>query len=852
MSGTEFSIEIQAKVPDALDGLRELADDLAYSWSRLIRSLFYRLDADLWENCGHNPKVFLRRIAQERLEHAVNDPLFMEDYKLALTWHRDYRKGQLKSTVQTQLDPSRDLIAYFSAEFGFHESLPTYSGGLGILAGDHCKAASDLGIPFVAVGLLYHQGYFTQTIDSQGHQIASYQTHEFEDLPIEPVLNDDGSLLTVRVKIAHHGVDLRIWRTAAGNITLYLLDSDVPSNNEDDRSITYRLYGGDRNTRIRQEIILGIGGVRALRALGLKPNAWHINEGHSAFQILERMREYIHNNNSNWETALEQVASNTVFTTHTPVAAGHDIFEPDLIQHCLSEHLQELNMDIDAFLKLGHSNNNHSSFNMTAFALRGSRLHNGVSRIHGSIASKMESYVWPEIPPEENPITYITNGIHVPTFLAREWVNMFDSRYSNWHNELCNPEFWDCLDEIQDYRYWSIHQSIRAEMLKYVHELVLTRLRRNDHSEATIRKATLYLRQPDSDILVVGFARRFATYKRATLLFNDEERLRKLLNNPERPVLMIFAGKAHPLDEPGQSLIEAIHHYSLHPDYIGKIILLEGYDIALSRKLISGVDVWLNTPEYPLEACGTSGQKAGINGVLNLSVLDGWWGEGYNGKNGWAIVPHDSRNSQTRFQDEATDLMDILEKQVIPTYYDRKNTSYSEQWIKMCKEAMKSILPQFNSERMVIDYTRKMYAPAIAQHNKMKLPDNTLAEQLARWKEKVINAWQDVSITMPTDMPKKIAYQESLDLQLNVALGKLSARDIRIELLLGERPANYDEFSAKESHLFTPEDPGATGKTPFKLSIKMDSHGLKNFKIRMYPFHELLTHRFEVGLMKWL
>lgn len=852
MKGTEFSIEVQAVIPERLSELKVLANDLTYSWNRQIRNLFFRLDPQLWDDCNHNPKIFLRRISQNRLEQAANNPLFMQDYESTLSWFATHKMCSIKPEARHHLNPETDLIAYFSAEFGFHESLPIYSGGLGILAGDHCKAASDLCLPFVAVGLLYHQGYFSQAIDNHGRQIAEYKTHDFEDLPITPVTHDDGSPLIVKIKIAEREVDLRIWQTVAGSISLYLLDSDVASNNEEDRLITYRLYGGDKITRIKQEMILGIGGVRTLRALGLHPNVWHINEGHSAFQILERMREYV-DAHGDWRVALEQVAIDTVFTTHTPVPAGHDLFTSGLIEQFLSEYLRELKIDIKAFMALGQSNNSHGDFNMTALALRGSRLHNGVSRIHGQVASQMEAYIWPEIPPEENPITYITNGIHVPTFLGQEWTNLFDARFGDWRNEISNAAYWDCLDDIKDYRFWSIRQSLRSEMLKHIHGLVLNRLRRNDCNEATIRKTTRLLNQPDSDILVLGFARRFATYKRAALLFANEARLRALLNNPERPVLLVFAGKAHPQDEPGQQLIETIHKYTLDPDFIGKVILLEGYDIALARKLVTGVDVWINTPEYPLEACGTSGQKAGINGVLNLSVLDGWWGEGYNGKNGWAVVPHDPHyDSAARQREEANDLMDILEKQVVPIYYERHVASYSEKWIRMCKEAMKSTIPRFNARRMVMDYVNKLYAPAIRQHRKLHGLGLDSIVEFTRWKKKVADTWNEVSFRIATELPKKITFHESLALTLEVSLGKLSAGDVKIELLLGERKTDYDEFMPKQSFFFEPESTVTTGKCRFTLTVPMEACGLKNFKIRIYPYHELLTHPFELGLMKWL
>ena len=607
MSGTRFSLEVQPRIPDSLKRLEELANDLFYSWDRQVRRLFTRLDKELWGTSSHNPKTFLRRVSQQRLEEAAEDRVFMEDYDRVLSAYDTYLAQGTHPDVQDYLDPEEDLIAYFCAEFGFHESLPIYSGGLGILAGDHCKAASDLGIPFVAIGILYRQGYFTQTIDEHGNQVAHYTPTDFQQLPLEQVTDAAGKPLVVDVDIQDRKVLLHVWKARAGHITLYLLDSDLEENQDHDRVITYQLYGGDKSTRIQQEIVLGIGGVRALRALGISPTVWHINEGHSAFQILERCRECV-TRGHDFPTALELVAASTVFTTHTPVAAGHDIFDHDLISGYFRDYIGELGIDMQRFLQLGSTPGNPGTFNQTALALRGSRFHNGVSRIHGGVASKMEGYVWPQVPHDENPIKYVTNGVHLPTFLAREWSNLYDMRFGRaWRDELLNAEYWDRIDEVPDHSYWSLRQSLKAELLDNVLQRALLQYRRNGCSEALMERLTRNLVAGESDILTIGFARRFATYKRATLLFSDPERLKRLVNDPDRPVLLIFAGKAHPHDVPGQELIRTIHQYAFDPEFMGKIMMIEGYDLALARKLVTGVDVWLNTPEYPLEASGTSG-----------------------------------------------------------------------------------------------------------------------------------------------------------------------------------------------------------------------------------------------------
>ena len=804
MKETVYELEVRPNIPDALSGLNELANNLLYSWDRNVRGLFYRLDLKLWEHCEHNPKLFLRRISQNTLEQAVDDHIFMEEYNRVMSTFHTYVEKSTDSIVHKYLDPEKDLIAYFCAEFGLHESFPIYSGGLGILAGDHCKAASDLGVPFVAIGLLYRQGYFKQHIDGCGHQLAHYTSTRFSSLPMEPAVDADGENIILSLNIAGREVKLRVWHAKAGHIDMYLMDSNLKDNTEEDRQITFQLYGGDKTTRIQQEIVLGIGGVCLLRRLGLAPTAWHINEGHAAFQILERCCELIENYDLDFYSALEQVAAGTVFTTHTPVPAGHDIFDEKLMAYYFNDYCVRLKISFEEFKTLGHSPINHDSFNMTALALRGSRFHNGVSRIHGDVASGTESYVWPQVPEQENPITYVTNGVHVPTFLAREWVNLFDMRFKEWRNKLIDNDYWQCVDEIPDHRFWSLRQELKTQMLEDVFKRTLTRYKRNGCNEALMRRITQNIHKPDSDTLVLGFARRFATYKRATLLFSDPKRLARLLNDPERPVIIIFAGKAHPKDKPGQELIRTIHEYAHRPEFLGKIILLEGYNMAMARKLVTGVDVWLNTPEYPLEASGTSGQKAAINGVVNLSVLDGWWGEGYNGHNGWGIAPHGiDINSAQRDHEEANDLLDILEQEIIPIYYDRGNKGYSKQWVRVSKESMKSCIPRFNSTRMVMDYVRNLYAPARDQYKKLSADNFFGASTLAQWKTKIREQWQHVRITRVDEALMAIQDGEAAPIKIKAYLNGLDAEDVAVECIVGQYID--DEFITTENHFLSYE-----------------------------------------------
>jgi len=852
MTGTRYTLEVQPVIPSRLARLSELANDLLYSWDRHVRGLFFRLDRELWDRCGHNPKVFLRRVAQHRLDEAAEDRVYMEEYNRVLSVYDTYHQETMRSDITELLDPETDLVAYFCAEFGFHESVQLYSGGLGILAGDHCKAASDLGIPFVAVGLMYRQGYFTQTIDGHGNQVAHYAPTHFPDLPMSPALDPEGREIHVHVSLPGRTVTLRVWKIKAGHIQLYLLDSDLHENSDEDRRITYQLYGGDAHTRIRQWIVLGIGGVRALRALGLKPTVWHINEGHAAFLVLERMRELIASG-LDFDGALEASAANTVFTTHTPVPAGHDIFDHAMMESYFGAMARELKVDMKKLLTLGASPESQGGFNQTALALRGSRFRNGVSRIHGGVAGRMSGYVWPQIPYGENPVGYITNGVHVPTFLAREWTNLFDMRFGGgWRNELLNPDYWQQIDTIPDHSYWSLRQSLKSEMLAEVRRRVLLQLRRNGCSEALIERLTTHLRPTETDLLTIGFARRFATYKRANLLFSDPQRLARLLNDPKRPCLLVFAGKAHPHDLPAQNLIKMIHEYSRRPEFEGRIVLVEGYDMALARKLVTGVDVWLNTPEYPLEASGTSGEKAAINGVINLSVLDGWWGEGYNGENGWAITPHGTGFDHSyRDREESGELLDILEKQVIPLYYRRDGHGYSEGWVRKSKASMKSILPLFNAQRMVMDYVRRYYAPARKLNMTMGGNQHARAREVAAWRTRIDKCWPRIRLRRLDDAAKVIQAGHSLEIRVAADLCDLPPDEVLVECLVGYASENGD-FIKSETYIFEPGERLDNKETVFTLKMIPRLPGLQFYKIRMFPFHPALAHRYETGYLLWL
>ncbi|HMM44892.1 MAG TPA: alpha-glucan family phosphorylase [Candidatus Macondimonas sp.] len=852
MSPKRFTIEVQAHLPERLRDLNVLANNLLYAWDRRVRRVFRHMDPALWDRCGHNPKVFLRLISQRRLHELLDDINFMEEYEYALNVSRHYhdQTRRLHPKLARHLDPAKDVIAYFCAEYGLHESLPIYSGGLGILAGDHCKAASDLGLPFVAVGLMYHQGYFTQIIDEHAEQRAEFHPHRLEDLPITPALGADGRPVEIEIAFPGRMVRARVWQAMVGHLKLYLLDTDVAENRDDDRSITYQLYGGDRITRLSQEIVLGIGGVRALRALGIAPTVWHINEGHAAFLVLERCRELVANGLP-FTTALEQVASATLFTTHTPVPAGHDVFDRALIEPYLGEMTRSLDITMEDLLALGRSPGVESGFNMTALGLRGSRFHNGVSRIHGEVASRMEAYHWPQIPPEENPIGYVTNGVHVMTFLASEWVMFFDSRSRGWREYMTDKRFWqDYVQSIPDQAFWSLRQNIKAGLLDHVREALCRQYRRNHVGEAHIQRMLTHLSPNGNPPLVIGFARRFATYKRATLLFRDPVRLARILNQADRPIVLLFAGKAHPQDRPGQDLIRVIGDYAEQPEFEDKLFFIENYDLALGRKLVSGVDVWLNTPEYPMEACGTSGQKAGLNGALNVSILDGWWGETFDGTNGWGLIPQTGVDADTRDRLEAEELLDVLEHEVIPLYFARNSQGYSPGWVSRSKAAMQTILPRHSAERMLEDYIRQYYLPAINHGRQLAANGGALARELTEWKAHVRRAWNGVRMSRLDEPKTRIDVEASLDLRVRVELNGLAPEHVRLECVLGEEDA-FGRFHRSTCYALQPV--GTEGSaTIFALQEPMTEAGLYAYEIRLFPFHPALAHPFETGCMLWL
>jgi len=692
-------------LPERISRLGDLAYNLEWSWDNRSRLLFKRLDPDLWRATHHNPVKLLNEISAARMKHAAEDPDFLREYEATI--QRMFRNGHSSRWFQRQFpELAGKTIAYFSAEFGIHTSLPIYSGGLGILAGDHCKESADLGIPLIGTGFAYPQGYFHQRLRADGWQEDIYEELKRRDAPIETASRDGEQRFVVELQMGNVHVFVEVWRVNLGTVPLILMDTEVEENSPADRELTARLYGGDKDHRVRQEMVLGIGGVRVLRALGVQPSVFHANEGHTAFMILERIRELVLKGDK-FKDAAETIQSTTVFTTHTPVAAGHDAFPFEMMDRHFNGYWDELGITRQEFMDLGAY---EGSFNMTVLALRMSRWRNGVSELHERVTRRMWENIWPN-QEDSVPITHVTNGVHAPTWIASDLAQLFDRHLGpEWVDRHDDVSFWNRVLDIPDEEFWSVHLALKRKLLGFVRERARYRWSIDGvDPRQVIAMGTLL----DPDALTIGFARRFTGYKRAGLIFHDIERIRAILLNLWKPVQIVFAGKAHPADDYGKRLIHDIYSIAADNGFAGHVAFVENYDIHTAHFFTQGVDVWLNNPRPPLEACGTSGQKAGMNGVLNVSVLDGWWYEGHNGDNGWAIG--DVPDSLDVRQDDATDaesLYRLLEEQIVPLYYDRDQGGIPHGWVRMAKESLRSIVPRFSASRMLKEYTNRMYVPA--------------------------------------------------------------------------------------------------------------------------------------------
>ncbi|MBL7163379.1 MAG: alpha-glucan family phosphorylase [Anaerolineales bacterium] len=701
-------------LPRRIRRLGELAYNLWWTWKPDAQRLFRRIDHDLWERTYHNPVQFLRQIERAQLNAVAQDRHYLDFYDRIFRLFDQYMRADETWFLEKHADRINCPVAYFSTEFGLHETLPIYAGGLGVLSGDHLKEASDLGLPLVAVGFLYTRGYFSQHITEDGWQEARFQRLHFEDMPVMPILDENDAPLTVSVELPGREVLARLWEVHVGRVPLYLLDTDVEGNSTEDRDLTSRLYNSDLEARISQEIILGIGGVRALRNLGYNPAVWHMNEGHSAFMGLERSREMVAADHP-FEEAQEIIHQTTVFTTHTPVPAGSDEFPLWLIDKYFSHLWPELGLDREQFVNLARREMSWGeTFSMPLLAFRFAERRNGVSELHGQVARKMWNFLWPDLREEDVPISYVTNGIHTGTWLARRLDHLF-RRYlgRDWMDHLDDPDLWEDVENIPDEELWMVHRHLKRKLVFYMRERAREQwLQDGVHPVQVIASGVLL----DPYALTIGFARRFATYKRAGLILRDLDRLLELVNRPNRPVQIIFAGKAHPNDNPGKMLIQEVYRTVKQAENGGRLVFLEDYDMNLARYLVQGVDVWLNTPRRPNEASGTSGQKAALNGVLNFSILDGWWREGYNGGNGWAIGDEtDHEDPDVQDQMDIESLYDILENEIIPLYYDRAENNLPREWIARMKASIRTLGPQFSMRRMIKEYTEQLYLPAMEE-----------------------------------------------------------------------------------------------------------------------------------------
>jgi starch phosphorylase len=846
-------------LPGRLQGLHRLAYNLWWCWNHEAVSLFRRIDDQLFEKLENSPVKLLAQVGQERLDQLLRDEGFLahmdrvlqslDAYLHARTWFQE-TYGHTAPTPEAVIERSR--VAYFSAEFGIHESVPVYSGGLGLLAGDHMKSASDLGLPIVGVGLMYREGYFRQYLNVDGWQQERYPENDFYNLPLIPEAKPDGSPMLISVPMPGRDVWARIWRVQVGRVPLYLLDTNIPNNSTEDRPITSRLYGGDHDTRIRQEMVLGIGGIRALRALGKKPSVCHMNEGHSAFCGLERIRLFMEENGLDFASAREAVAAGTVFTTHTPVPAGNDIFPPQLVQHYFTSYLPALKLDWNEFLGLGRQNprDQNEQYCMTVLAIRLSNSSNGVSKLHGSVSRKMWKAIWPDLPEAEIPITSITNGVHTQSWLAPEMSQLYD-RYLGiqWDSRPTDHSIWRRVDNIPNAELWRTHERRRERLVVFARRRLREQLLRRGAPPAEIGRSEEVL---DPEVLTIGFARRFATYKRGTLIFRNIERLAAIANDKERPVQFIFAGKAHPRDHGGKELIAEIIHVCRRPEFRRRMVFLEDYDVNVARYLVQGVDVWLNNPRRPLEASGTSGMKVCVNGGINMSILDGWWVEGFAGDNGWAIGAGEEYTDLTYQDDvESRAIYDLLEQEIVPLYYTRSTDGLPRGWIKVMKRAMGTVCPVFNTNRMVQEYMEKCYAPSADRFERLTQEKLKRAAALAEWRRRLAREWSQVRVEQVDASgadPMHVGNQ--LEVNARISLGNLKPDDVEVQLFHG-LVDNAGDIPHPAALAMSHNGAAQGNSLVFKGTIPCRASGNYGYAVRVLPKNPDLANSFEPGLICW-
>ncbi|MHB0871045.1 MAG: alpha-glucan family phosphorylase [Chloroflexota bacterium] len=840
-------------LPPRLERLRELAYNLRWSWDYETLELFRRLDLDVWEASGHNPVRMLGTLRQEALQSAANDDSFLSHLGRVVEQFDEYmnsRKTWFRRSFGRDVDLS---VAYFSMEFGISESLPNYSGGLGVLAGDHLKSASDLGIPLVGVGLLYQEGYFRQYLNADGWQGEMYPDNDFFTMPLYIERRGDGTPVVIQVDFPGRVVRAQLWRAQVGRVPLYLLDTNIPGNRPDDRDVTDRLYGGDIDMRMRQEILLGIGGIRALAALGINPTVCHMNEGHSAFLAFERIRNLMTSRGMSFEEAREASAAGIAFTTHTPVPAGIDMFAPDMIERYFGGYCRSLGLTHREFMALGRQgpDSDQEPFSMAVAALQLSAKANGVSRLHGEVSRKMWQGVWPGVPEEEIPISSITNGVHAATWVSGRDIGALFDRYlgPRWKEEPSDPAVWEGVDKIPSEELWRAHERRRERLVSFARQRLVWQLERRGASSVESERAREVL---NPEALTIGFSRRFATYKRATLLFRHPERLRAILNNKERPVQIVIAGKAHPKDNPGKELIRQVIHFARQEEFRRQIVFLEDYDMVVARYLVRGADLWLTTPRRPLEASGTSGMKVALNGGLNMSVLDGWWCEAYEPGLGWSIGRGEQYQDE-EYQDEveANAVYNLLEKEVVPLFYNRGSDGLPRDWISKMKNNFKQLCPVFNTDRMVMEYLREIYLPSAERSRELSADDMARAKTLAHWKRDIRSRWPGVQVLrVEAEVPSEVPVGSLVEVRADVRLGEIRPEDVTVELYHGPMDADLEIRDGVPIQMIC-VDRNGDGTYGFSGAIPCSASGVRGYALRVLPKNDDLSNPYETGLILW-
>ncbi|MDP8256116.1 MAG: alpha-glucan family phosphorylase [Candidatus Alcyoniella australis] len=846
-----YDFRVEPALPERLEPLKRLAYNLYWSWHADVVDLFRRIDGDLWESTGHNPVLLLGSVDQRRLEELSTDAAFVESMDEVLSDFDKYMQEQTWFQRDVELTSS-PVIAYFSMEYGITECLPMYGGGLGVLAGDHLKSSSDLGLPLVGIGLLYQQGYFMQYLNADGWQQESYPVMDPFNLPIMPAEDQDGKQLTIELSLPGRPLKVRIWKVLVGRIDLYLLDSNVEENLPADRAITAKLYGGDQELRIQQEIVLGIGGLRALHEMGIMPAVCHMNEGHAAFMALERIRLLMRDTGLSFEVAQVAVEGGNVFTSHTPVPAGFDVFPEGLLHKYFGDYVRDVGMSLDELLALGKDVDERGAarFNMAVMAANNAAYLNGVSKLHAKVTREMAKPLYPHVPIEEIPVIAITNGVHVPSWISKDMARLFDQYLSSgWHRDTANPKIWESIDKIPDAELWRVHELRRERLIEFVRRSAREQLERQGASEEDLAQVETLL---DPGVLTIGFARRFATYKRADLFLADQARMRAILSNTDMPVQFLIAGKAHPRDEAGKQLIKNIVHYAREEGLHDRIVFIENYNIAVARYMVQGVDVWLNTPRRPMEASGTSGMKVLPNGGLNLSVLDGWWDEAYDSNVGWAIGSGEVYEDPA-YQDrvESNTLYDILEKKVVPLFYERGRDGLPKLWIKRMKQSMRQLIPFFNTYRMVMEYAENCYLLAETHRRRLAENDFLAARELAQWKRFVREQWGTVKIEQVEFDPNAVhQIGEYIPVKARVRLGAIKPDNVRVEMYVGPMDHQGRIFNGQAVRLKQHEDLGE-GLHLFRDQYRCAASGRHGLGVRVVPFHENLAHRYAMALIEW-